>query len=286
MNLKDGKRGGAPCSDARDGGTVKGEDHRMISGAVGLPKKGLGEIAPHEVLRRETSSEAVSRLTHDMGNLLQIASNAVHLIQRNLERTAGPQLHVLIQSALSSVERAGTLCRNISNFPVPESSFNESIDLGQTLLGIRDLIYLIAGPSINIEFELQPSDLVISCSEQDLENVILNLVINAKDAMPDGGSLTFSAYRRDGIPGLHQTQSASCSDVVLCVRDTGCGMSPEVARQVFQPFFTTKAVGKGSGIGLATVKNFARRLGGTAEIESVIDQGTSVILCIPGSRKS
>ena len=255
MNLNYGKRGGAPRSEARDGSTVKGEDHRAIQALSGCQKKGLASsllIMCSDVrhLRKQLVASPMIWVTFFN------TSNAVRLIQRNLEPTAGPQLHALIQSALSSVERAGAYCRNISKFPGPESSFNESIDLGQTLLGIRDLIYLIAGPSINIKFELQPSALAISCNEQDLENVILNLVINARDAMPDGGSFTFSL-----TPGTvywtHVDPKHNCSDVVLCVRDTGCGMSPEVARQVFQLSSATKAVGMGSGIGLATVHNFS-----------------------------
>jgi len=126
-----------------------------------------------------------------------------------------------------------------------------------------------------VELDLDQDLPAVFCCALEFESVVLNLVINAKDAMPNGGVLRVAAYCGDFDDG---------TTVVVRVTDTGCGMSAETARRAFQPLFTTKPVGRGTGLGLAMVSEFARRVGGSVQIESVVNCGTSVILRLPACR--
>jgi signal transduction histidine kinase len=159
---------------------------------------------------------------------------------------------------------------------------DEVTSLAATLTGIADLIRLTAGPSVTVDFEIGASLPLVLCSARELENVILNLVINARDAMPAGGLLSLTV-----LPEYpHRDVCSACTAetaAVLRVRDTGSGMSPDVAARAFDPFFTTKPMGNGSGLGLAMVADFARRSGGVAEFDSAVGQGTTISLRLPGA---
>jgi signal transduction histidine kinase len=156
--------------------------------------------------------------------------------------------------------------------------------LSTTVRGISDLIRIIAGPSIKVEFRLRDDVPRFVSNIKELENVILNLVINARDAMPDGGLLAVSVYADASTAYNDEKPDSTSAQAVLCVSDTGCGMPADVIDQVFQPFFTTKPAGKGTGIGLATVSSFARKFGGSTEVRSTVGEGTSLFIRMPCER--
>ncbi|MEI9989871.1 MAG: ATP-binding protein [Rhizomicrobium sp.] len=145
------------------------------------------------------------------------------------------------------------------------------IDLA--LGALEQPIRWMAGDAIRVELDLDGDLPPVFCDVREFENAVLNLVVNAREAMPEGGELCIAASRG----GLEDD-----AIVILRVTDTGRGMSPETAKRAFQPRFTTKAIGRGNGLGLAMVADFVRRVGGSAQIESTPRQGTSIVLRIPG----
>jgi signal transduction histidine kinase len=236
-------------------------------------------LADPDILRLTALGLKTMEVAHDLGNLLQVVGSAVRLIDRNVAPTASAELRFFIAGALSSVERAATLSRRILARSRPKGVTNEVTYLDEVLIDIQQMIALAAGPDVTLEIVSSDDVPAVACDKRDLENVILNLVINARDAMDGKGHLRLSLDRenhgRSGDFGLRRP------DVILKVRDTGCGMRPEVAAQVFRPFFTTKANGAGTGLGLAMVNEFARRLDGSVSLESELGRGTTMILRMP-----
>ena len=232
-----------------------------------------------DILRLTALGMRTMEVAHDLGNLLQIVGSAVRLIDRNVAPTASAELRFFIAGALASVQRAATLSRRILAQSKPKSVVNEITYLDEVLVDIQQMIALAAGPDVALEI-VSPNDVpAVACDKRDLENVILNLVINARDAMGGKGHLKLSLDHEDHgrAGGCDQRRP----DVILRVKDTGCGMCPEVAAQIFRPFFTTKANGAGTGLGLAMVKDFARRLDGSVSLESEVGRGTTMIVRMP-----
>jgi signal transduction histidine kinase len=215
-------------------------------------------------------AEPVMESAHDLRNQLQIVGSAVRLIARNLDPSDGDRLRAYIDGALISVDRASTLSQRILDRSRDDGAA-EVVQLHLVLAALRDVVLLAAGPSIAVAFIRAEEVPAVVCHRRDLENVILNLVANARDAMDGVGRLTLS-IACDGDAAL------------LRVTDTGCGMNPEVARRALTPFFTTKRDGGGTGLGLAMADEFARRAGGSIRIESVPGKGTSVILRLPAAQ--
>jgi signal transduction histidine kinase len=228
-----------------------------------------------------TEGISAAGMAHDLGNLLQIVASAVGLIDRRLDQVSRSDLRTLTQGALVSVDRAAALSRRIFDRSQSETLAGEMTCLATTVLAIADLIHIIVGPSIQVEFRVRDDVPWITANTKELENVIFNLVINARDAMPDGGLLAVSVYADVSTSDNDEKTALRNAQAVLCVSDTGCGMPADVISQVFQPFFTTKPAGKGTGIGLATVSSFARKFGGSTEIRSKVGVGTSVVLRMP-----
>jgi signal transduction histidine kinase len=216
-------------------------------------------------------------LVHDLRNLLQVVASALQLIDREADRGAVVDVHRLTRSALLSVDRAADLSRKILDTSTATSARPGLVDLNATLVAMRDPISLTAGRSVAIDVLSADSVSPVRCDRREFENVVLNLVANARDAMPTGGRLTISLFQNGG----RENAAVSRLNVVLQVDDTGQGMSDATIRQALTPFFTTKPRHAGSGLGLAMVNDFALRAGGLVQIESIVGKGTSVILRLP-----
>jgi signal transduction histidine kinase len=212
---------------------------------------------------------------HDLGNHLQVIRSAIHLIQRNLDLSKLSDAQPFFQGALDSVDRAAALSKRILGYSEAGHAAGEVVYLDAALSRIADPIRWMAGPSIHVELTTEDALPAIFCNTGELENAILNLVANARDAMPHGGRLQVAAY----FAG-----DAYDAAVMLRVTDTGCGMSAEIAKRAFQPLFTTKPAGIGTGLGLARVADFVRLSGGSVQIESMLGQGSSVNLRFPQYR--
>ncbi len=187
-----------------------------------------------------------------------------------------------VNAALGAASRAASLTHRLLAFSRQQVLEPKAVDANKLIAGMADLIRQTMGPSINLESVPTESLWPCFCDPNQLENAILNLCINARDAMPNGGRLTLetgngwveetAAQQRDLPPGQY---------VTVCVSDNGHGIPPEVLSRVFDPFFTTKPAGKGTGLGLSMIYGFAKQSGGEVRIYSELGQGTTVKVFLP-----
>jgi PAS domain S-box-containing protein len=229
-----------------------------------------------EQLRQSQKMEALGQLTggiaHDFNNLLTVVVGGLDLIVKRLE---DEKLRRYAQNALEAAERGARLTAQLLAF-----SRVQRLEVRPTLVtplieGMRPLLRNVLGPGIEKKFELDGTEMPVLADPTQLELAVLNLAINARDAMAGGGSLAIRTAKLaiDGDPDLEPGDY-----IELSISDTGTGMPPEVAERAFEPFFTTKEVGKGTGLGLSMVYGVARQSGGVARIESRVGEGTTVRL--------
>jgi PAS domain S-box-containing protein len=232
--------------------------------------------AAQEQLRQSQKMEALGQLTggiaHDFNNLLTVVVGGLDIIAK---RADDAKLRRYAENALGAAERGARLTAQLLAF-----SRVQRLEVGPTFVSpliqnMRPLLRNVLGPGINKEFDLDEGMIPVMADPTQLEVAILNLAINARDAMPDGGVLTFSS-RKIAVAGDPDLEDGDY--VELTISDTGSGMPPEVAERAFEPFFTTKEVGKGTGLGLSMVYGMARQCGGAARIESKLGRGTAVKL--------
>ncbi|MGB3389937.1 MAG: ATP-binding protein [Pseudaminobacter sp.] len=225
-------------------------------------------VGPDELL--ESAS-----IAHELGNLIQIASSAVNIIARHSRPDGASVLEPVISGARTSLDRAGALVRQAIR-PVDRPGRTiERVDVVQSLLEVRGLIQYSWTPKYRIEILASAGLPPVECTRSGLQGAILNLALNARDAMPDGGVILLEA-----VAIFQDTAEAL---VELRVSDNGVGMTPETMGRAFDPFFTTKSTGLG-GVGLPMVKRFVQEAGGSVKIESEPGIGTTVMLRLPAIR--
>jgi signal transduction histidine kinase/CheY-like chemotaxis protein len=245
------------------------------------------ELADSEQqLRQSLKMEAVGQLTgglaHDFNNLLTGITGNLELLSARLAQGRIQDLNRYIISARSAADRAASLTHRLLAFSRRQALSPKPILLNRLISELEDLIRRTMGPSIALEVVGAGGLWTALCDPNQMENALLNLCINAHDAMPDGGKLTIetanasldflASRQRDIPPGQY---------VVMCVTDTGIGMSKETIDRAFDPFYTTKPLGEGTGLGLSMVYGFARQSGGLSRIYSELGQGTTVKVYLP-----
>jgi signal transduction histidine kinase/ActR/RegA family two-component response regulator len=242
--------------------------------------------AAHDQLRQSQKMEAVGQLTgglaHDFNNLLAGVSGSLELISMRMAqgRTADVEKYVI--AAKGAAERAAALTHRLLAFSRRQTLAPKPTDVKQLVVGMEDLIRRTTGPQITLEtvntVGLWPSLI----DPGQLENAILNLCINARDAMPDGGRITIETANRWLDRRTAQERGLEPGQYIsLCVSDTGTGMTPDVIEKAFDPFFTTKPIGLGTGLGLSMIYGFANQSGGAVSIYSEQGQGTNVCIYLP-----
>jgi PAS domain S-box-containing protein len=240
--------------------------------------------AAQEQLRQSQKMEALGQLTggiaHDFNNLLTVVVGGLDLVAKRIE---DEKLKRYAENALSAAERGARLTGQLLAFSRVQRLEVRPTYVAPLIHNMRALLKNVLGPGITKQFDLDDAMMPVMADPTQLEVAILNLAINARDAMPDGGVLSFSsrATRIEGDPELEDGDY-----VELTISDTGTGMPPEVLDRAFEPFFTTKEVGKGTGLGLSMVYGMARQSGGAARIESVPDKGTAVSLLFRKAEES
>jgi len=235
-----------------------------------------------EALRQSQKMEAMGQLTggvaHDFNNLLMVASSGLDL----LERTQDPQRRdVLRQGVRQALDRGASLTRQLLAFSRRSPLKTEVVDLGRRTEGMRLLLERSLREDIEVRIDIEPGLWPVELDPGQLEVAVLNIAVNARDAMPNGGAITLAARNRPAF----SIDGEEGDFVELSVTDTGEGMEQETVRRVFEPFFTTKAVGKGTGLGLSQVYGFSRASGGAARVTSRPGEGTSIALYFPASTK-
>ncbi|KAA2214173.1 PAS domain-containing sensor histidine kinase [Teichococcus oryzae] len=248
------------------------------------------EIAQREAaeaaLRQSQKMEAVGQLTggiaHDFNNLLTGITGSLELMQEAVLRGRIVGLERYVASAMASAHRAAALTHRLLAFSRRQTLAPQPLSPNRLVEGMAELLSRTVGPAIALRTELADDAGTILCDPSQMENALLNLAINARDAMPDGGTLVIGTANVLATPeACREAGMAPGPCVALFVSDTGIGMSPETAARAFDPFFTTKPAGEGTGLGLSMIYGFARQSGGQAMIESALGQGTTVWLYLP-----
>src|SRR2546421_3747950 len=242
--------------------------------------------ATEEALLQSQKMEAVGQLTggiaHDFNNLLTGIVGSLDLLQTRLNQGRTDNIARYINAAMTSANRAAALTHRLLAFARRQPLIPESVDVNQLVVSLEDLLRRTIGKTIDLEIVASDDVWCTLCDPNQLESALLNLAINARDAMPDGGKLTITTVnaRLDSVTA--ETPALSPADYIcIAVTDTGKGMSAEVAARAFDPFFTTKPIGQGTGLGLSMIYGFARQSNGHATLDSKLGQGTSVKLYLP-----
>ena len=230
--------------------------------------------------------EAVGQLTgglaHDFNNLLTGITGSLDLMSARLAQGRINELERYITAAQGAASRAASLTHRLLAFSRQQTLDPKVIDPNRLVVGMEDLVRRTVGPAIAVEAVLAAGLWACRCDPNQLESAILNLCINARDAMPDGGRITIEtantwvdlngAAERDMPPGQY---------VAVCISDNGCGMAPDVLARAFEPFYTTKPTGKGTGLGLSMIYGFAKQSGGQVRLYSEVGQGTTAKIYLP-----
>ncbi|TKD52266.1 response regulator [Sphingomonas baiyangensis] len=254
----------------------------VVAATERLEAEAAERAAAEATLRQVQKMEAVGQLTggiaHDFNNMLAVVLGGLDLARRQLAQGGDPLRH--IEMASEGAERAAALTRQLLAFARAEPLLPEAIDPAVLIAGMSDLIDRTLGDSIVVVVESDSAGCCIWGDRHQLENAILNLAVNARDAMEGRGTITLAT----GIATLAEGElgTAAAGDyATIAVRDTGCGMTPEVIERAFEPFFTTKPVGKGTGLGLSQIFGLVRQLSGEIAIRSTPGEGTTVTLYLP-----
>ena len=224
-----------------------------------------------DALRLAALGLMTAGIVHDLGNMVQVLSSAINILERHPGVRAAEGLQPVMSSAVSSLERAKGLIRQILGFARGDAEDDESLDVTLCVAGMERLLRWIAPDGVALHLSLAPNAPRLRCNRRDFENALLNLLLNACDAMPEGGAVSISAALDAG------------RDLVVSVTDTGEGMSPDVVARACDPFFTTRTPGQGNGLGLAMVRRFVHAAGGGMAIHSRLGLGTAVTLRFPAA---
>jgi PAS domain S-box-containing protein len=232
----------------------------------------------HKQLAESQKFDALGQLTggvaHDFNNLLMIISGSLHTLKKAVGDDAK------CQRALSAIEaatkRGASLTSQLLTFARRQSVNPQAIDVAERIDAVREVLDAAVGSAVTLKFDVGPSVWPVMVDLTEFETALVNLVINARDAMPGGGVITISA-RNETAAGEGDTDGY----VAISVKDTGTGIAPDLLGKIFDPFFTTKPIGKGTGLGLSQVHGFAHQAGGTVKVASELGKGTSITMLLP-----
>ncbi len=235
-----------------------------------------------EQLFQAQKMEAIGQLTggiaHDFNNLLAGISGSLELLQKRVTQGRFGDLSRFINGAQGGASRAAALTHRLLAFARRQALDPKPVNPNRLISEMDDLVRRSIGPTIKLDTVLAADVAPALCNSNQLENAILNLCINARDAMPDGGRLTIETANAHARTSL---MSEPGQYIAICVTDTGSGMPPDVLARAFDPFYTTKPTGQGTGLGLSMIYGFAKQSGGHVRISSEVGRGTSVRIYLP-----
>ncbi|HZH10383.1 MAG TPA: PAS domain-containing protein [Microvirga sp.] len=243
-----------------------------------------------EQLRQSQKMEAIGQLTggiaHDFNNLLTGIIGSLDLMQNRMRQGNATDAERFATAAITSANRAAALTHRLLAFSRRQPIDPKPVNANRMVASMEDLLRRTLGESISLEIVTAGGLWLTRCDANQLESALLNLAINARDAMPDGGKLTIETCNAhlDSAYAARQREVRPGQYVCICVTDTGTGMPPDVLSRAFDPFYTTKPIGQGTGLGLSMVYGFARQSDGYAKIYSEVGQGTTIKLYLPRFR--
>jgi PAS domain S-box-containing protein len=263
------------------------DDRREVQGCFVVARNVTKRLRLEAELRQSQKMEAIGRLTggvaHDFNNLLSVVIGNAQLLTRTLKES--PRLHKQADTVLRAAMRGAELTRRLLSFARQQSATQQVVQVNSLLSGMYELLRRTLPSDIDLRLDLGDEMYHTKLDAGQFENALLNLVINARDAMARGGAIVISSQNR-ALSKADVADAPPPGDyAVVTVSDNGSGMSDEVAKRAFEPFFTTKESGKGSGLGLAMVYGFVKQSGGFVSIESHLGVGTRVHLFFPRSRE-
>lgn len=263
------------------------DERGIVTRLIGSSRDVTAQVIAEEALRQSQKMEAIGQLTggvaHDFNNLLTPIVGALDLLKRR--GIGSDRERQLVDGAAQSAHRAKTLVHRLLAFARRQPLQAVPVDLRTLVENMADLIDSTTGPQVNVVVDIADHLPPAIADANQIEMALLNLAVNARDAMPDGGMLRISLSAED-INAENTLGLTSGNYVRLSVEDTGVGMDEAIARQAIEPFFSTKGVGKGTGLGLSMVHGLAAQLGGALEIWTQIAEGTKVSLLLPASGRA
>lgn len=262
------------------------DDNNKIIGASKIVRDITDNKRLDKQLRQSQKMSAIGQLSggiaHDFNNLLGIIIGNLDLLERSVQENEDALKRT--QTALKAATRGADLTKRLLAFSRQQPLSPKPSDLNSSVRNLVEMATQILGSNNKIETEIDASLPLVLVDLSELESALLNLAVNARDAMPNGGKLLISTKLRDidnKYPSVQTGELPSGTYAVVSVTDTGHGIPPEVIEHVYEPFFTTKERGKGTGMGLSMVYGFAKQSGGTVKIYSEVDQGTTVTIYLP-----
>jgi signal transduction histidine kinase/CheY-like chemotaxis protein len=253
----------------------------------GLRAEAAERMLAEDALRQAQKMEAVGQLTggiaHDFNNMLQAIAGSLDLIQLRTRQGRAPDVDRYVATARQTVQRASALTYRLLAFGQRQALEPKSLDPGALIAGMAALIRRTVGPEVRLALETGNGAWPVRCDPNQFENALLNLCINAREAMPDGGDLSIATrhVQLSAQQVAHHDGAPPGDFVEITVSDTGTGMDERTRARAFEPFFTTKPLGQGTGLGLSQLYGFVRQSNGVVRIESAPGQGTRVRFCLP-----
>jgi PAS domain S-box-containing protein len=222
--------------------------------------------------------DALGQLTggvaHDFNNILMIISGSLHSLRKGVHDD--PKLQRALTAIEAASRRGAALTSQLLTFARRQSVNPQAVDAVERINAVREVLKTGLGGAVALQFDVERSVWPVMVDVAELETALVNLVINARDAMPDGGTVTVAAHNTS----LSEEANAG-QYVAISVADTGAGIAPDVLSKIFDPFFTTKPIGKGTGLGLSQVHGFAHQAGGTVKVSSELGKGTTITILLP-----
>ena len=267
----------------------QGDDHIIAVGrdVTGFKQQAESLKAAEDQLRQSQKMEAVGQLTggiaHDFNNLLTIISTSIQLLQR--PGLAEERRQRFMGSISSAVARAAKLTGQLLAFARRQTLQPVVFDAVQNVAAIGDMLQTLVGSRIDVSFDRRAGACMVDVDPGQFDTAVVNMAANARDAMEGVGKLRIRAWLVDGIPALRSEPAKAGKFVAVSVEDTGSGIDPACVEQIFEPFYTTKPVGQGTGLGLSQVFGFAQQSGGDVQVQSRLGAGTTFTIYLPMARR-
>ena len=257
-----------------------GQAYRVAGSVSDVTERKETERQLVQAQKMEAVGQLTGGLAHDFNNILGVVLGNLDMVRDAMTDDDRQAAH--IDSAIGAAERGASLTKRLLAFSRKQTLAPEPVDVGKVVVEMLDLLRRTLGETIAIEIESQDGLWVSRADRAQLESAILNLAINSRDAMLDGGILRIETVNRRIDQAAAPAQAISAGDYVrLMIADSGAGMTPETLERVFEPFFTTKGIGKGTGLGLAMVHGFVQQSDGHIAVSSVPGRGTTVEILLP-----